>query len=187
MEAIKLKNSIIYYYKSPSGYLQNGMATLDTMFECDELKDWCRKNRYEAVFTDGIFDKLVRKESISQFMENEIALKNVRIWQLKADSDFSMRFIALDEFEQQFGPPKADNYEVIYDGSLGTNNLDEIYEICNINHPKDYKGHSLSMSDVVELYDENGSSFHYVDRFGFKGIDFTPSEPKQDFDMKMQL
>ena len=177
MEAIKLKNSIIYYYKSPSGYLQNGKATIDTMFECDELKDWCSKNHYETVFTDGIFDRLVGKESISQFMENEIAL----------NSDFSMRFIALEEFEHQFGQPRADNYEVIYDGSLGTNNLDEIYEICNINHPKDYKGHSLSMSDVVELYDEVGSSLHYVDRFGFQQIDFEPSEPTQDFDMKMQL
>ena len=43
------------------------------------------------------------------------------------------------------------------------------------------------MSDVVELYDEVGSSFHYVDRFGFQQIDFEPSEPTQDFDMKMQL
>ncbi|MEG0273373.1 MAG: YodL domain-containing protein [Hydrogenoanaerobacterium sp.] len=187
MEAIKLKNSIIYYYKSPSGYLQNGQATLDPMFECDELKEWCSKNRYEAIFTDGIFDRLVRKESISQFMENEISLKNVRIWQLKADSDFSMRFIALDEFEHQFGQPKADSYEVIYDGNLGTNSLDEIYEICNMNHPNGYQGHSLSMSDVVELYDEDGSSFHYVDRFGFKEIDFKPSELTQGFDMKMQL
>jgi len=32
------------------------------------------------------------------------------------------------------------------------------------------------MSDVVELYDDSGSSFHYVDRFGFKEISFRPRE-----------
>ena len=30
------------------------------------------------------------------------------------------------------------------------------------------------MSDVVELYDGSGSSFHYVDRFGFREIGFDP-------------
>ncbi|MPN19567.1 hypothetical protein SDC9_166938 [bioreactor metagenome] len=120
-----------------------------------------------------------------QFMKNEESLKNVRIWQLKADSDFSMRFISFDEFEKQFGQPDKNSDEVIYDGSLPTNNLDAIYEICNSNHPNSYKGHSLSMSDVVEMYDENGSEFHYVDRFGFKEIGFETQEQTQAFDMKM--
>jgi hypothetical protein len=41
------------------------------------------------------------------------------------------------------------------------------------------------MSDVVELYDENGSEFHYVDRFGFKEIGFEAQEQSPQFDMKM--
>ena len=68
---------------------------------------------------------------------------------------------------------------------MRTNNLDAIYDICNVNHPDGYKGHSLSMSDVVELYDESSSSFHYVDRFGFKEIDFDEQEQSLQFDMKM--
>lgn len=120
-------------------------------------------------------------------MKSEETLKNVRIWQLNADSDFSKRFISFDEFKEKFGEPGKDSYNAIFDGSLPTNNLDEIYEICNLNHPKDYRGHSLSMSDVVELYDDNGSSFHYVDRFGFKEISFEPSDQAQGFNMKMEL
>lgn len=185
MESIKLKNSLIYYYGSPSGYLKDGTANIDTMFQCEEILAWCKEKKYQLYFSEGIFENLVRKEDALQFMKNEETLKNVRIWQLKADSDFSMRFISFDEFKERFGEPSKDNFEVVFDGSLPTNNLDAIYEICNINHPDDYKGHSLSMSDVVELYDENGSEFHYVDRFGFKEIDFEAQEQSPQFDMKM--
>ena len=60
-----------------------------------------------------------------------------------------------------------------------TNDLNEIYDILNSNCPRDYNGHALSMSDVVELYDEEKSSFYYVDQFGFKDIDFVSQEPQQ--------
>ncbi|WP_283610529.1 YodL domain-containing protein [Faecalispora anaeroviscerum] len=185
MESVKLKNSLIYYYGSPSGYLKDGTANIDTMFQCEEILAWCKDKKYQPCFSEGIFESLARKEDVSQFMKNEESLKNVRIWQLKSDSDFSMRFISFDEFEKQFGQPDKNSYEVIFDGSLPTNNLDAIYEICNINHPDGYRGHSLSMSDVVELYDENGSEFHYVDRFGFKEIGFEAQEQSPQFDMKM--
>lgn len=185
MESVKLKNSLIYYYGSPSGYLKDGTANIDTMFQCEEILAWCKDKKYQPCFSEGIFESLARKEDASQFMKNEESLKNVRIWQLKSDSDFSMRFISFDEFEKQFGQPDKNSYEVIFDGSLPTNNLDAIYEICNINHPDGYRGHSLSMSDVVELYDENGSEFHYVDRFGFKEIGFEAQEQSPQFDMKM--
>lgn len=187
MESVKLKNSIIYYYGTPTGYLKDGKANFDSSFLCDEIKEWCKEKRLEFCFSDGIFEVLSKKEDVSQFMKSEETLKNVRIWQLNADSDFSMRFISFDEFKERFGEPHKDSFEVVFDGSLSTNNLDMIYEICNLNHPKDYRGHSLSMSDVVELYDENGSEFHYVDRFGFKEISFEPSEQAQGFDMKMEL
>lgn len=187
MESVKLKNSIIYYYGTPTGYLKDGKANLDSSFLCDELKDWCKEKKLEPCFSEGIFEVLAQKEDVSQFMKSEETLKNVRIWQLNADSDFSMRFISFDEFKEKFGEPSKDSYKAIFDGSLPTNNLDEIYEICNLNHPKGYQGHSLSMSDVVELYDENGSEFHYVDRFGFKEITFQPSEPTQGFEIKMEL
>lgn len=41
------------------------------------------------------------------------------------------------------------------------------------------------MSDVLELYDEDGSTFHYVDRFGFQKVDFSPEA--QQMGPAMQL
>jgi DNA repair protein RadC len=45
--------------------------------------------------------------------------------------------------------------------------LNRLYEKFNINHPTDFKGHSLSVSDMVALKVNGKLSFHYVDSFGF--------------------
>jgi hypothetical protein len=68
---------------------------------------------------------------------------------------------------------------VVFDGELETNDLESIYTKFNIDHPSDFKGHSLSISDVVELYDENSSEFYYVNRFGFKEIEFEEKSHEQ--------
>jgi len=87
-----------------------------------------------------------------------------------------MKFIGYDELLEHFGEPDPDNYRVVYDGEVETNDLEELFAKFNLDHPPGYEGHSLSMSDVVELYDDSGSSFHYVDRFGFREISFQPPE-----------
>ena len=71
------------------------------------------------------------------------------------------------------------DYQTVYDGEVETNDLEALYTKFNTAHPPGYAGHSLSMSDVLELYDENGSSFFYCDRFGFQEIGFTPPEQTQ--------
>ena len=83
-----------------------------------------------------------------------------------------MKFISYEEMCRQFGPPGAEQYQVVYDGAVETNDLETLYTKFNTEWPEGYTGHSLSMSDVLELYDRESSSFYYVDRFGFKQVDF---------------
>ena len=45
--------------------------------------------------------------------------------------------------------------------------LESLYERFNLDPPRDFTGHSLSVSDVVGLKGKSGVSFHYVDSFGF--------------------
>ena len=65
-----------------------------------------------------------------------------------------------------------DDYEVVYEGEIDLisgseiSTLEELFEIFNINHPKDFRGHSLSVSDVVEL---DGKNF-YCDAHGWKEL-----------------
>ncbi len=60
------------------------------------------------------------------------------------------------------------DYNLVYSGVAepGTT-LDLLYEKFNVNHPKDFTGHSLSVSDVILWKDSSGAKAYYVDSFGF--------------------
>ena len=63
------------------------------------------------------------------------------------------------------------NYELVYTAPLASGtSLDDIFTRFNIDHPKDFKGHSLSVSDVVVLHQDGQDTAHYVDRGDFKQI-----------------
>lgn len=67
----------------------------------------------------------------------------------------------------------AELYEKVYRGEIEAKTLEDIFYIFNVRHPKDYRGRSLSVSDVVEVHgQEAGSSFYFCDRFSFEKIDF---------------
>ena len=72
------------------------------------------------------------------------------------------------------------NYELVYSAALtpGTS-LEDIYTRFNIDHPKDFKGHSLSVSDVVVLHQNGQDTAHYVDSFGYKQVPEFLQEQKQ--------
>lgn len=62
-------------------------------------------------------------------------------------------------------------YDMIYNGTMIPGmNLDSIYTKFNVDHPSDFHGHSLSVSDVIVVRDEQEVSAYYVDSFGFKPI-----------------
>ena len=63
------------------------------------------------------------------------------------------------------------NYDLVYTAPLNQNtSLEDIYRTFNIDHPKDFKGHSLSVSDVVVLHQNGQDTAHYVDSFGFTQV-----------------
>ena len=56
------------------------------------------------------------------------------------------------------------NYQLIYSAPLDKDiTLDEIYRRFNIEHPSDYKGHSLSMGDIVVFRQDGKQTAYYVD------------------------
>ena len=56
------------------------------------------------------------------------------------------------------------NYQLIYTAPLDKDTtLDEIYRRFNMEHPADYKGHSLSMGDIVVFRQDGKQTAYYVD------------------------
>jgi hypothetical protein len=185
MGGIEMKNGLLVYYGNPAGYLKDNEATVDTMFQSKEFEEWLSEKKFIPNWTDGVFERLSKGEKLGELLETSTPLKKVRIWQLRTDSNLELRFRAYDEVLKVSGDPNKENYDVVFDGGLDTNNLESIYSKFNIDHPPDFKGHSLSISDVVELYDENGSEFHYVDQFGFKAIEFADQSYEQGMTLGM--
>ena len=77
--------------------------------------------------------------------------------------------------------PPADKYRLVHDGDVGCHPaaaahavLELIFQACNDDaRPAGYTGRSLSVSDVVELYDDQGNDwFFYCDPVGFAAVPF---------------
>ena len=60
--------------------------------------------------------------------------------------------------------------EVCKERGIELPNLDMIYQRFNVDHPADFKGHSLSVSDIVALKQNGVVSCHYVDSIGFREL-----------------
>jgi hypothetical protein len=186
MNGIQIRNNRILYYGNTAGYIEKGKAIVDPLFQNEELRSFLTERKgLELEWRNGIFARLAEGKLDRE--GNLQVLKKCRVHQLKPNVDVMMKFIGYDELLERFGEPDPDNYRVVYDGEVETNNLEELFAKFNLEHPPGYEGHSLSMSDVVELYDDSGSSFHYVDRFGFREISFQPPEQEQYQGPKMSL
>ena len=103
------------------------------------------------------------------------------IYQLKDDpglrdfhfagtAELLKRGILSDDFREI----QPGNYNLVYAGELSDihgqsqrEKLNAIYEKFNIDHPADYRGHSLSVSDIVVLHEDGENSAHFVDSYGF--------------------
>ena len=103
------------------------------------------------------------------------------IYQLKqGDETRDFRFEPYDRLQAAGNVVDKANYELVYSAELtpGTS-LEDIYTRFNIDHPKDFKGHSLSVSDVVVLHQNGQDTAHYVDSFGYKEVPEFLQEQKQ--------
>ena len=94
------------------------------------------------------------------------------IYQLKDSGETrDIRFMDMDYLEREGIPVSRENYTLVYTGELKEGmSLEDIYMKFNTDHPADFTGHSLSVSDVVVLHQDGENTSHYVDSVGFKEI-----------------
>ena len=102
------------------------------------------------------------------------------IYQLKDDVPVDFHFRPLEEIQGKGLAVDPANYEKIYTAPLtpGTT-LEGIFEKFNIDRPEDFKGHSLSVSDVVVLHQNGRDTAHYTDSIGFVEVPEFLREQKQ--------
>ena len=103
------------------------------------------------------------------------------IYQIKGgDETRDFRFEPYDRLQAAGNVVDRANYELVYSAPLAPEtSLEDIYTCFNIDHPKDFKGHSLSVSDVVVLHQNGQDAAHFVDSVGFREVPEFLQEQKQ--------
>ena len=102
----------------------------------------------------------------------------ITIYQVNMDRDINrVAFESLERLKKYQDSAAIDSslYDRVYEGDVECSNLEEVYQMFNLDHPKDYMGRSMSVSDVVEVtYTDGGSEFFFCDSVGFEKVDFQP-------------
>ena len=98
------------------------------------------------------------------------------IYQIRRGGELdAYRFMNYNYLQSKGVTPERGGYDAIYTGGFmdygnARTNLDMIYQRFNVDHPADFKGHSLSVSDIVALKQNGVVSCHYVDSIGFREL-----------------
>ena len=98
------------------------------------------------------------------------------IYQIRRGGELdAYRFMNYDYLQSKGVTPERGGYDAIYTGGFmdygnARTNLDMIYQRFNVDHPADFKGHSLSVSDIVALKQNGVVSCYYVDSIGFREL-----------------
>lgn len=110
-------------------------------------------------------------ERISSY-EKEYGISAYSIYQLDlSDSTDDLRFMPLDWVQRKGLLVDRDNYRMVYAVKCAPGEtLEDIYIRFNLGHPEDFKGHSLSVSDVVILHETGANTAYYVDSIGFREL-----------------
>ena len=67
----------------------------------------------------------------------------------------------------------AQLYEQVFCGDVDAKSIEDVFAVFNINFPKDYRGRSMSVSDVLEVIETpKESRFYYCDSVGFEEVEF---------------
>ena len=99
-------------------------------------------------------------------------MKNFKIHQIKdiENTDYSFMEFKPDKFNFS---DYEERYAAEFDSETEQTDLElceTLFTIFNFRKPEDFRGHSMSVSDVVELTRNGRTKFYYCDTYGFTEI-----------------
>ena len=143
-------------------------------FDADEIRSFDGIFGVEASEWETVKDRFVPQDYEKAFLDNPA--DSFAIYQLRDNDDTArLRYMNSEYLEKKGLSVQKENYAAVYAGDLDRggdtqDRLNELYETFNIRRPEDFRGHSLSVSDIVALKQNGVVSCHYVDSWGFKEL-----------------
>ena len=103
----------------------------------------------------------------------------INIYQVNQNRDTQrLKFMGLDAVRKvlRSAEPDCATYDKVYSGDVKCRNLEDVFVLFQSGKPEGFQGHSLSVSDVVEVEDAASITpgFYFCDSIGFKEIPFQP-------------
>ena len=132
-----------------------------------EKETWEALHEYNAM-KQQLRESVPTKEALLLYGKED----SYGIYQLaRGDATRDLYFEPYDRLQATGHTVDRANYELIYTAPLTADvTLNSIWEKFNIDHPKDFKGHSLSVSDIVVLHQNGENTAHYVDSGSFRNV-----------------
>lgn len=113
----------------------------------------------------------------------------IRIYQINSERDKDrLRFMNSDFLFRKVGEvkPVSSTYDLIYEGKVDCKGLEDVYRMFNRDRPVEFMGHSLSVSDVVEVVDGSNvrPGFYFCDTISFREVPFEPDKAQTPADRR---
>lgn len=131
----------------------------------------------DAQFHRSAFIGVADTEQLPQWAQKRLEIitapkMRIRVFQINEEKDENaLEFMGYDTAMKKGGIDPA-IYRQVYGGMVNCADIEGIFTLCNTSCPPGYYGHSMSVSDVVEICDGKHKGFYYCDSIGFKKIDF---------------
>lgn len=136
-------------------------------------EDWNALTEYRAMKKE-LAGSEATKEALREYGAKEQAGDTFTIYQLNDNAARDYHFRPLEELQEKGLTVNMGNYDKIYDAALTPDmSLGRIFEKFNFDRPEDFKGHSLSVSDVVVLHQNGTDTAYYVDSSTFVDVSET--------------
>ena len=137
----------------------------------NDVKEWLEGVVLEDPDTAERVERVMHPERYEKTSEELMFAGEERyaLYQLNTESkDVPYEFMGMDFVKDHGMEVTAADYQCVYSGILEpSDNLDTLYSVFNQNHPADFRGHSMSVSDVVITSRNGDIRAFYVDSFGF--------------------
>ena len=100
----------------------------------------------------------------------------IRVYQIDPERDKpNVKYLSLSN-ARNYAPgeiiPDPQAYDMVFSGEVECQDEEDVYYLFNHEIPEGHAGHSMSVSDVLEIRTDSGSKFLYCDNIGFKPVDF---------------
>lgn len=106
----------------------------------------------------------------------------IKVYQINMERDTNhVKFQRMERLKEIQQSKEIDStiYDRVFMGDVDCENLEDVYRLFNTEGHRLFRGHSLSVSDIVEVEQGGQSDFRFCDSIGFQKVSFKPEQAQE--------